>query len=246
MVAQLGQVEIELAAQQVIFVLHGDQARQAPLLGDAQPLGNAPGRLVGDADMAQLAFLDERAQRFQHVLDIGQRIGRILPVRRVVPGAIEIVAATAGPVDLVEIDAVGLEPPEAGFEGLAQGLAGGAAAIADEVHRPAGDFGSQDPLVALAGLFEPVADDFLGPARGFGAARHGIDFGRVHEIEARFQCHVDLGMALGLGILAAPGHGAQAEFGHEQVGAAKGLQLHRESRNWYGRMGGHPSRCCRN
>src|SRR5690606_23335022 len=92
------------------------------------------------------------------------------------------------------------------------------------------------PAVALAVALEPVADDLLGAPGSLGAARHGVDLGSVHEIEPGLERHVDLGVSLGLGVLAAPGHGAQAKFGDPQIGAAKRLQFHvMRLEGWYGR-----------
>lgn len=118
--------------------------------------------------MAQLAFLDQGAKAFEHVLAIGQHVVRILGMGRIIPGTVEIVAAARRPMDLVEIDMVRLQALQAGFDRLANGPGTGAGIVAHEVHRSAGDLGSQNPGITLAGLFESAADDFLGPARCLG------------------------------------------------------------------------------
>src|SRR5690606_10844179 len=133
-----------------------------------------------------------------------------------------------GPVDLVEIDIIGLEAAEAGLQRLADSGAVGPPSAAQETAAAAADLAGQDPFVAVAMGGEPIADDFLGAAAGRGAARHGIEFGRIHEIDTGIARQGDLRMALGLGILAAPGHGAEADIGDLEVRATERLELHTE------------------
>ena len=61
--AELGELTVELAADEVVFVLHRDHPRQAGLVGEPQEAADAPRSLVGNADRADLALLDQRAER---------------------------------------------------------------------------------------------------------------------------------------------------------------------------------------
>ena len=61
------------AADQAVHVLHRGDARQAVLLGQAHELVHAIGRLVGQADVAHLALLDQLVQRLELLVDGGLR-----------------------------------------------------------------------------------------------------------------------------------------------------------------------------
>ena len=67
-----GQADLEAAVEQVVGVLDRDRARQAQLVGQLQVLHGAPGRLVGQADVANLPGLDLFAQHFQGFLQRGE------------------------------------------------------------------------------------------------------------------------------------------------------------------------------
>ncbi len=90
-----------------------------------------------------------------------------------------------------------------------------------------GDLGGQNHLVAPAAAGEPAAEDLLGPPHGLGPDRvDRVDLGGVPEEDATLQRHVHLGVALGLGVLAAPGHRPEAELRDSQAGPAKRYGLH--------------------
>ncbi|MNE88860.1 hypothetical protein D3C80_1862080 [compost metagenome] len=81
--------------------------------------------------------------------------------------------------------------------------------VADAVAR-ACNLAGQHPVVAITVVTEPVADDALGGGVGFRARRHRIHLGGIDEIDPGSLGAFDLGERLGLVILLAPGHGAQA------------------------------------
>ena len=80
---------------EVVLHLGGDRCLQAPVVGDPQGLGDLPGGMVGQADVADLALPD------QVVVD---REG--LLQRRV----------RVGVVGVVEVDVVGLQAAQAGLD----------------------------------------------------------------------------------------------------------------------------------
>ncbi|MNC78552.1 hypothetical protein D3C75_1307890 [compost metagenome] len=81
--------------------------------------------------------------------------------------------------------------------------------MADAIAR-AGHLAGQDPLGTITAGLEPVADDALGGGVGFRARRYRIHLGGIDEIDPGSLGAFDLGERLGLVILLAPGHGAQA------------------------------------
>jgi hypothetical protein len=88
----------------------------------------------------------------------------------------EEVGAALRPVQLVQVDAVGLQALEAGIQRgddvLAVVLELAVADVVDAV-AGAGDLAGQHPVVAVAAAFEPVADDAFGGGVGFGRGGTG-------------------------------------------------------------------------
>ena len=110
------------------------------------------------------------------------------------------------------------------------GAAEAAGAAAEPLHVGAAhDLGGEDHLVALAARLEPGADDALGRAGGLGFGRDRIELGRVPEIDALVERVIHLLVAFGLGVLLAPGHGAEADQADVEAGAAELAVLHRGS-----------------
>jgi hypothetical protein len=169
------------------------------------------------ADLAGAHLLVEHFegffQRREHV------VGQVL-----VAQLAEEVGAAFGPVQLVQVDAVGLQALEAciqrGDDVLAVVLELAVADVADAV-AGAGDLAGQQPVVAVAAACEPVADDAFGGGVGFRARRHRVHLGGVDEVDAGGLGPLDLGEGLILGVLLAPGHGAQAEGADVEVGTAE-------------------------
>src|SRR5690606_32950819 len=96
-------------------------------------------------------------------------------------------------------------------------------AAADMVHvaAGAGDLAGQYPVVALAPLAQVVADDGLGGAVGLAAGWHWVHLGTINEVDAGVPRSVDLGKGIALGILLAPGHGAQTQVADFQGAGAE-------------------------
>ena len=90
--------------------------------------------------------------------------------------------------------------------------------VADPVHRrgPCHLGGQNDP-VPVPPRSEPCADDFLGPTIGLGTGRDRIHLCRVDEIDAVIQRVIHLRVSVGLVVLLAERHGAEADGAHFQA-----------------------------
>src|SRR5690606_22834517 len=86
-------------------------------------------------------------------------------------------------------------------------------AAADMLHvaARAGNLAGQHPVVTLASFAQVLADDGFSRAISLAARRYRIHLGAVDEIDAGVPCPIDLGEGVALGVLFAPGHGAQAQ-----------------------------------
>jgi hypothetical protein len=132
-------------------------------------------------------------------------------------------------MELVEVHVVGLEAPQAAVDGLGDLPPVEPGRLAAYVVEPVGGtgrLGGQDDPIAPAAGGEPFADDLLGAATGLPARRGGIHLGGIDEIDAPIQGIVHLLEALGLAVLLAPGHGAQADDADLDVAAAQSPVLH--------------------
>ena len=195
------------------------------LLGQAHEFVHTIRRFVGQADVAHLACFDQLGQGFELFVNRGDRL---------VFGRIEIGHAkdrgmALGPVDLVEVDHIGLQAAQAAVAGGQDVLPGQARAFADPGHATgrARHLGRQHQFFAGTGvLSEPVANKGFGRATGVGRSRHGIHLGRVNEVDARFERTVQDGVRIGFTHLLAEGHGAQANRGHLQVGLTELNEFH--------------------
>lgn len=212
------QTHFEAAVEQVVRVLDRHCARPATAFGQLQEFHGAPRGFVGQADMADLADLDLLVEHFQGFF---QR--RELNVLVLVVELAEEVGRALGPVQLVQVDPVGLQALEAGIQGgddvLAIEFQLAVADMADAV-AGAGDLAGQNPVSAVAALLEIAADDLLGLAVGFGARRHRVHLGGIYEVDAAGLGSFDLSMAFALAVLLAPGHGAQAQCADIEIGSA--------------------------
>jgi len=136
-------------------------------------------------------------------------------------------------MELIQIEVVGLQSPQAAFEGFPDVLPAETGAAAANVIDPAlagpGDLaGQDDPFPHATGL-QPVADDGLGGAIGLRPWRNAVQLRRVEEIHALFERVIHLRERLGLGVLLAEGHGAEADDGHVDVGVTQLAVFHDES-----------------
>jgi len=121
-------------------------------------------------------------------------------------------------VQVVQVDAVGLQAAQAGLDGAGEVEAAGAVVVGSLAH--GGDaLGGQDHVIALAIGLQHVAQDLLG-----GAA--AVDVSGVDEVDATLEC--DVGDARGLGLVGAvaPGHRAQAQLRDAHAAAPQLSVLH--------------------
>src|SRR6266851_678168 len=195
-----------LAVEQIDKVLHADEAGPAVLLGDAEGAAELPSVHRRGADIACLARLDDIVQRLEGLLDR----------RFMVPA-----------VDLIEIDVVGAETPEAGVDLHHDGLARQPSAIRPRTH-PAIDLGGDDDLVATREILDRATEDLL-------AAAERVAVRRVEEVDAGFKRALDeraaflLAQRPGMVTLAASAiaHAAEADPGDVEAGAAQLRIIHR-------------------
>ncbi|MNN46183.1 hypothetical protein D3C81_1605530 [compost metagenome] len=175
--------------------------------------------------MADLAGLDLFVEHLEGFFQRGEQVLR----RVLVTQLAEEVGAALGPVQLVEVDPVGLQALEAVVQGgddvLAVVLEQAVANMVDAVAGP-GHLAGQDPLGTVAALAEPVADHALGGGVGFRAGRDGIHLGSIDEIDPGGLGPFDLGEGLGLVVLLAPGHAAQAQGADVEIGSAQLAIVH--------------------
>ncbi|MNS93198.1 hypothetical protein D3C72_1273560 [compost metagenome] len=217
------QADLEHAVQQAVGVLDRRDARQVLVFGVAQELADAPRRLVGHADVADLAGAHEILQHGQRFLD---RDGVLV----LDPGIVQLTEGSRGavrPMELVQIQVVRLQAFQAGVQRLGQVLAvqeglavadvAGTLGIAHGARHLAG----QHDVLATLALGQPGADVGFRQALRFGLGRHRVHFGHVDQIDAALQRVVQLLVRFGFGVLLAPGHGAQPDQADIQVGTAE-------------------------
>src|SRR5690606_4905593 len=120
-------------------------------------------------------------------------------------------------VDLIEVDAIGLQAPQARLDRADDPVARGAAAVGPAAHGEA-ELGGEDDLVAAAAIAEPPADH---PLR---EAVLAVDVGGVEEVDALAEGAVH---DLKRGLLVA------ADLVHERalVGLAEGHRPEAERRD---------------
>jgi hypothetical protein len=126
-------------------------------------------------------------------------------------------------VQLVQVDVVGLQALEAGVHRRGDVLAiVPQVFVADVVDgvAGAGDLAGEDPIGTVTATFEVIADVALGGGIGFGLGRHRVHFGGIDEVDPGALGSLDLGEGVCLAVLLAPGHGAEADCAHIQIGSA--------------------------
>ena len=82
---------------------------------------------------------------------------------------------------MIEVNVIGLQAPQAGFDGVENVLARQPRVVRTPAHRVTA-LGRQDEVVAFA--FKPAPDDCFGAPDTFERHRHRIDIRRVNEIDA--------------------------------------------------------------
>ena len=133
------------------------------------------------------------------------------------------------PVDLVEVDHIGLQATQAAFARGNDVRRCHALAFAHPGHatRRASHLGGQHQLLAGTGVLgKPVADDGFCRAKSLGPCGHRIHLGRVDEVDAARQRVAEDGVGICLVDLLAKRHGAQADGGHAQIALTQCDVLH--------------------
>ena len=180
--------------------------------------------------MLQLAFRLQFLNLAQHVGDLAIHITQVEIVGIPGPVLAEMVGTAIGPVKLVEIDVIGLEPHQAGFKRLAQNRTGDAGAAANVLVAFPRHLGSDHQSVAVGPALQPGSENLLRQASRFGAARRGgVHLRRVEKVDALPDCIVQLLVGFGLAVLRTPGHGAKAQFGNKRVCGSKRVVSHVKS-----------------
>ncbi len=114
------------AIDQVVVILHRDEARPAVQVGGVLGLGELPGEHGGGADVARLARFDHIVQRFHGLFD-----GRV-----VIPA-----------VDLVKVDVIHLAGAAGSVDGV-QDVFAREAAVVDVVAHRVEDLGGDHQVLA--------------------------------------------------------------------------------------------------
>lgn len=188
------------------MVLHGHELRPAVPLGGVLHLGELPGVHRTGPDVADLARLDQVVQRLHRLLDRGVRVEA---------------------VDLVEVDVVGAQAPQAVVDLGHHRLAGESGAVGPGAH-PAVHLGREHDVVAAGEIGQCLADDLL-------AGAVGVHVGGVEEGDAGLQRLPDQrtrGRLVEGPLVRAPvghavGHAAQADPRHVQTRRTELHVLHR-------------------
>ena len=161
---------------EVVLHLRGDgRVDQATVVGDPQRLGDLPGGMVGQADVADLALPDQVVVDGKGLLQRGVRVGI---------------------VGVVEVDVVGFQAAQARLD-LTDDVPAGQAAVVDVEPDDAVGLGGDHHLVAAAA--QGAAEDLLGGfAVGGGRSarpvedRHvAVDVGGVDEVDAEVDSRAD-------------------------------------------------------
>src|ERR1700674_3260813 len=187
-----------LAIDQVVVVLHGDEAGPTMPVGEIERLGELPGVHARGAEVAGLACPHHVMERFQRLLDR----------RRGVPA-----------MDLVEVDVVGAEAAQRAVDGVEDVFARQPAVIRTLAHRKE-DLGGDDHLVALGEVAERPPQHLLA-----GAAR--VHVGGVEEVHAHLERPADERPALLFRqhpvapLAAAIAHATEAETGDLESGTTQ-------------------------
>ena len=171
-----------------------------------------PGRLVGLDDVPAG---EVRRADVQHLALLHEQVHGLPDL---VPGRVPVDV-----VHLVQVDVVGLHPPQRALAGPADVQRRQLVLVGPVAHRPV-QLGRQDHLVAApAALGEPAADDLLGDAL---ALLPAVDVGGVEEVDALLEGPVHDRVGVLLGGLRTEVHRAQAQPADQQPGPSEMGVLH--------------------
>ena len=130
-----------------------------------------------------------------------------------------------GPVSLIKVDVIGPELGQARLDRshdvapIERGHPVAQWAAEPDVAGP-GNLGRHNDRVARLG-FQPFADDFLGPPDPLGVRRDGIAFGGIVKVDSGIKAAIEDPQRGGFVSLAAEGHRAHADIGHDNGGLAE-------------------------
>jgi hypothetical protein len=182
--------------------LFGGQANEVPGRRRRLREGDVPCGEVAAADVRDLALAYQLRHRLPHLF----------------PGR--------GPVDvvhLVQVDVIGLQPPQAGLTRPPDVVRRQPAVVGVQPHRLV-HLGGEDDLVAAPASPKPAADDLFGDAVPLGHVRRlraAVDVRRVDVVDARLDRGVEHREARRLVDGEAEVHRAEADTADEQARAAQ-------------------------
>ncbi len=174
-------LHLGLAVHQIVIGLQRARRWGTHLPAKMVHVGDVPGVDVGQAPVADFAGADQ----------VGKGLNDVLP------GRIGVNA-----VKIVKVDTIGLEPPEAGIDGIHDVAPRQAAVVAARTDLVA-DLGGEDPGLALG--FDGLADRALGTGLA-------VDVGRVDEVDALLEPKIEHAPRLRIAGWPAEHHGAQRDF----------------------------------
>ncbi len=188
---------LDAAVEDRVGRLLGAEPFQAAPLGDPLGLDDVGGGHRRRADRADLAAVDQVRERGQRLLDVG------VGVR---------------PVDLVQVDVVGLQAAQRVLD-LGHDPAPGVASLVGIVAHRRRTLGREDDVVAAP--LERLADDLFGLAAG-------VHVGGVDEVDPRVQRLVDdADRVVMVGVADGPEHHRAERVGTDlDAGPAEGAVLH--------------------
>ena len=174
--------------------------------------------------MAYFALFDQLVQGTQGFLDRRHGFTGVAHIAQLA----EEIGAAVRPVHLVQIDIIRLQALQAVFTGLADVFPGqpGATTQVAQAITGACHLAGNHQVIPLAPAGQPVAQIGFGQALGFSPGRHRVHLGGVDKVDAGAGGVVQLLKRFLLGILFAPGHGAQANQTDIDVGVSKFSRLH--------------------
>mmetsp|Transcript_18842 Transcript_18842/g.49083 ORF Transcript_18842/g.49083 Transcript_18842/m.49083 type:complete len:323 (-) Transcript_18842:2-970(-) len=226
---------LKVAVAQAEVVLDGDGLRDTQLPGSLDHTAHTICGLVTQAPVLDLALLDELAHGRHSFLNVRRsELPLVLILRAVLPLPPQRCIAVR-PVQLVQVKVVSLQAAQACLNSCsnvgpvhARARAWGKR-IASPICSDKGsvswclpsNLGGQNDLIPAASGLHPVANVHFCTANCFWPRWHWIQFCCVNEVQALGQEVVHLCPGFLLRVLLAPGHCAQADLRHLQVGISQ-------------------------
>jgi len=164
--------------------------------------------------MAHLSGFDH----IRHDLQLLGNGGAVVFLCNVITGRTEHRYITVRPMDLVEVDVVGLQPFKAVVYRSGNVFPVDVRAVADpgKTARGSGNLGGDDQLIAAL-VFQPGADITPGAPLRFGARRNRIHFGGIDEVHSARYRQIELRVGIRFAVLFAECHRTEAQCRHFQI-----------------------------